>query len=156
MRDQMFSLRGALCLWLGLSMVSACSEEPKQVKPTPRPYKGQTQQATPADTPTVENTEERAADIRRVCDRKARTGTDISRCWSEESERRGSKKFDVEVRVMLLVAPSGKAQEANVLNSTPEGKQLEACIVEAVKGWDFPTGETVAPAQCNFILRPLM
>jgi len=150
--------RAALLLWLGLAGAGGCAEEPKQVRPTPRPYKAQTQtQAqTQTDTPTVENTEERAEEVRRVCNRKATTSTDLSRCWMEESERRGAKKFEVEVRLMLLVSPEGKAQEVNVLNSTAEFKQLEGCVADAVRGWSFPTGQTVAPAQCNFILRPVM
>lgn len=155
---KMFSIRsistsGALLLCAG--MMLGCTEEPKQVKPTARPYRGQVQ-PTQTDTPTVENTEERGEEIRRVCSRKAQTSTDLSRCWMEESERRGAKKFEVEVKMMLLVSPEGKAQEINVLNSNNEFKTLEGCVVEAVRGWNFPSGQTVAPAQCNFYLRPIM
>jgi len=151
------SKRGALllCLSAGFCLFSGCSDEPKQVKPTPRPYRGQQTQVQ-SDTPTVENTEERGEEIRRVCSRKAQTSTDISRCWMEESERRGAKKFDAQLNLQLLVSPEGKAQEINVINSTAELKTLEGCVVEAVRSWNFPTGQTVAPAQCNFLLRPMM
>jgi hypothetical protein len=154
MSSRSMSTSGALLLCLSAGMLWSCADEPKQVKPTSRPYKGQPQ--TQTDTPTVENTEERGEDIRRVCSRKAQTSTDISRCWMEESERRGAKKFDVELKLGLLVSPEGKAQEVNVLNSTAEFKALEACVVEAVRGWNFPSGQTMAPAQCNFLLRPMM
>ncbi len=146
---------GALLLCLGLFGLSGCAtDEPQQKRSTPRAYKNQTPGQT--DTPTVENTEERGEDIRKVCTRKAQTSSDMSRCWMSESERRGAKKFEVEIRVMLLVSPEGKAQEVNVLNPQAEYKDLEACIVDTVKSWDFPTGQTVAPAQCNFLLRPMM
>jgi hypothetical protein len=148
------SKRGALLLCLSAGVLLGCSEEPKQVKPTSRPYRGQTQ--VQSDTPTVENTEERGEEIRRVCSRKAQTSTDISRCWMEESERRGAKKFDVQLNLQLLVSPDGKAQEINVINSTAEFKVLEGCVADAVRTWNFPTGQTMAPAQCNFLLRPMM
>ena len=61
------------------------------------------------ETPTVENTEERGEDIRKVCSRKAQTSPDMSRCWMEESERRGAKKFEAQVSLTLMVAPDGKA-----------------------------------------------
>lgn len=145
----------ALLVCLSAGLLFGCSDEPQQVKPTQRPFRGQTQ-TQQTDTPTVENTEERGEEIRRVCSRKAQTSTDIGRCWMEESERRGAKKFEAEVKLMLLVSPEGKAQEINVLNSTAEFKALEGCVIEAVRGWNFPSGQTVAPAQCNFLLRPMM
>ena len=154
MRNRAMSTCGALFLCLSAGAFFGCSEEPQQVKPRQRAYKAAPQKDV--DTPTVENTEERGEDIRKVCSRKAQTSTDISRCWMEESERRGAKKFEAEIKLMLLVAPSGKAQEINVLNASPEFKALEGCVIEAVRSWDFPSGTTVAPAQCNFLLRPLM
>lgn len=134
-------------------LVGACSEPPKAVKPTPKPY---VKPETPAyETPTVENTEERAAEVRKVCTRKAQTSPDISRCWMQESERNGGKKFEAEIRISMLVGPDGQAQEANVLGGGAR-KELEACVLEAVKGWSYPTGQTVTPVQCNFYLRPIM
>lgn len=130
-----------------------CSEAPPTVKPTPKPY---TKQEAPAyETPTVENTEERAAEVRKVCARKAQTGTDISRCWSEEATRNGGKKFETEIRIFMLVAPNGTVQEANVLNPS-ERKELDACVLESARGWSYPSGQTVTPVQCNFFLRPIM
>lgn len=144
---------GLLLLWLG-GALCGCAEEPKQVRPTPRPYQAAPQTST--DTPTVENTEERGAEIRRVCNRKAQTSSDLSRCWMAESERRNAKKFEAELKLSLLVSPEGRAQEVTVINSNADYKDLEACIVDIVKSWDFPSGQTMAPAQCNFLLRPLM
>ena len=136
-----------------LCLASGCSEPPKAVKPTPKPY---VKPEAPAyETPTVENTEERAAEVRKVCTRKAQTSPDLSRCWMQESERNGGKKFEAEIRISMLVGPDGQAQEANVLNGG-ERKDLEGCVLEAVKGWSYPTGQTVTPVQCNFFLRPIM
>lgn len=130
-----------------------CSEAPPTVKPTPKPY---TKQEAPAyETPTVENTEERAAEVRKVCTRKAATGSDISRCWSEESTRNGGKKFEAEIRIFMLITPGGTVQEANVLNGG-ERKELESCVLEAARSWSYPSGQTVTPVQCNFFLRPIM
>jgi hypothetical protein len=154
MPNRSIKTSGALLLCLSAGMLFGCTEEPKQVRPTNRPFKGQPQ--TETETPTVENTEERGEDIRRVCTRKAQTSTDISRCWMEESERRGAKKFDAEIKLMLMIGPEGKAQEIKVLNPVTGLLTLESCVVEAVRGWNFPAGQTVAPAQCNFLLRPMM
>jgi hypothetical protein len=143
-------------LCLGSAALYGCSDDSQQVRRTSRPYRAPAASQTSTDTPTVENTEERGEEVRKVCNRKAQTSSDMSRCWMSESERRGAKKFEAEIKIMLLVSPDGKAQEVNVLNSTPEFKDLESCIVDVVKSWDFPSGQTVAPAQCNFLLRPLM
>jgi hypothetical protein len=147
---------GALILGLGGAGLSGCTDEPKQVRHTPRPYNKSGGEPVQVETPTVENTEERGEEVRKVCSRKAQTSSDMSRCWMQEAERRGGKKFEAEVRVMLYVSPEGKAQDVTILNSTPALTQLEACIAEAVKGWSYPTGQTVAPAQCSFYLRPIM
>lgn len=151
---------GALLLGLGLGVgalgLGGCADEPKQVRPTPRPYNRQSTEPVQTDTPTVENTEERGEEVRKVCSRKASTSSDMSRCWMQEAERRGGKKFEAEVRVMLYVSPEGKATEVTVLNPNAEMSSLEACIVDAVKGWSYPSGQTVAPAQCSFHLRPIM
>lgn len=156
-RSARLFLSGALLLGLGVGVagLGGCADEPKQVRPTPRPYNKPTE-PTQTDTPTVENTEERGEEVRKVCSRKAQTSSDMSRCWMQEAERRGGKKFEAEVRLMLYVSPEGRAQEVNVLNPVAEMGQLEACIVEAVKGWSYPSGQTVVPAQCSFHLRPIM
>src|SRR4051812_47099067 len=84
---------GALLLGLGLGLgsmgVGGCADEPKQVRPTSRPYNRT--EPVQTDTPTVENTEERSEDVRKVCSRKASTSSDMSRCWMQEAERRGGK-----------------------------------------------------------------
>ncbi len=145
---------GALLLGSALAIAgSGCSEPVQTAKPTPTPYNKPEKPVY--ETPTVENTEERAEDVRKVCNRKAQTSSDLSRCWMQESERIGAKKFDAEIRVNMLIGPDGHAQEASVMNPSPR-KELEACVLEAVKGWSYPSGQTVVPAQCTFILRPIM
>lgn len=138
---------------VAMCLVSGCSEPPKAVKPTPKPY---VKPEAPAyETPTVENTEERAAEVRKVCTRKAQTSPDLSSCWMQEAERSGGKKFEAEIRISMLISPDGKAQEASVLNGG-QRKELESCVLEVVKGWSYPSGQTVTPVQCNFYLRPIM
>lgn len=105
------------------------------------------------DTPTVENTEERGEEIRKVCTRKAATSPDLGRCWMDEAERSGNRKLEANIRVMLYVSGQGAVQDATVLNAVPELAQMEKCVVDAVKGWSYPSGQTVVPVQCNFLLR---
>jgi len=134
---------------------SGCAEEAKVVRQPPAPA-----YVKPApvqtDTPTVENAEERAEDIRKVCNRKATTSPDLGRCWQAESERIGGKKFEAQFRLMLYVQPDGTVSDLNILNPQDERKDLEKCVMEAVKSWPFPTGQTVSPVQCNFFMRAIM
>lgn len=133
-------------------LAAGCSEPQTTVKPTPKPY---VKAEAPAyETPTVENTAERSQEIQKVCSRKAQS-SEISSCWMAESERNGAKKFDAEIRIMMYVNPEGRVQDATILNPG-QRKQLEACVLEATKGWSYPSGQTVTPAQCNFYLRPIM
>lgn len=140
-----------IALW---GMAGGCSEPVQTAKPTGnKPY---VKPETPAyETPTVENTEERAEEVRKVCTRKAQTSSDMGRCWMQESERIGGKKFDAEIRINLLIGPDGHAQDATVANSGAR-KDLEACVLDVVKGWSYPSGQTVVPTQCTFVLRPIM
>lgn len=150
-------LLGSLCLSGALVGGSAgCSETSVSVPPkgAPRPARPYVKPAQQnADTPTVENTEERGEEIRRVCTRKAQTSPDLPRCWQEEAERSGNKKLEASIRVMLYVNGQGSAQDVSVLGSVPALSQMEGCVVEAVKSWSYPTGQTVVPVQCNFLLR---
>ena len=132
-----------------------CAEEKQVVRQPPSaPYVKPVQVQT--DTPTVENAEDRAEDIRKVCSRKASTSPDLGRCWMNESQRLGGKKFEAAFNVMLYVQPDGTVSETNLLNPAAERKELEQCVLDAIKSWPFPTGQTVAPVQCNFYLRAIM
>lgn len=145
---------GVLAIWgvcLGAGLFG-CAEDKPAVRPTPL----QARAAKPAavDTPTVENAEERAEEIRRVCNRKA--NTELPRCWSDEYDRTKNRKFSAQIDVMLTISPSGQAQDVEVLSPRPERKEIEQCVAELARGWTFPSGQTVAPVQCSFFLQSSM
>jgi hypothetical protein len=144
-------VRALALVWLGVGLI-ACAEEAPVVRSSEsrRPVK----KPGPVDTPTVENADDRAEEIRRVCNRKA--SSELTRCWSEEYDRTKNRKFAAQVNVMLTISPSGQAQEVEVLGPKPELKEFEKCIVESARSWTYPTGQTVAPVQCDFFLQSSM
>jgi hypothetical protein len=144
-------VRALAFVFLGASL-GACADDKPAVRPTPsraRPSK-----PVQVDTPTVENAEDRAEEIRRVCNRKA--SSELPRCWSEEFDRTKNKKFVGNVNVMLTISPSGEAQDVEVLNPKPELKEFEKCVADAARSWTYPSGQTVAPVQCDFFLQSSM
>lgn len=137
---------------LGMTLgagLAGCAEENPSVRPTPVRARPAPQKAV--DTPTVENAEDRAEEIRRVCNRKA--NTELPRCWSEEFDRTKNRKFSTQIDVMLTISPDGRAQDVEVLSPKPERKEIEQCVAESARSWSFPSGQTVAPVQCSFFLQ---
>lgn len=140
------ALLGA-CLGAGLM---GCAEDKPSVRP-PTAVRSRPAQQGAIETPTVENAEERAEEIRRVCNRKA--STELPRCWSEEFDRTKNRKFSTQIDVMLTISPDGRAQDVEVLSPKPDRKEIEQCVAELAKGWSFPSGQTVSPVQCSFFLQ---
>lgn len=143
-------------LWLLFStLVVGCGETKPLVKAAPKVYVPPAQPAS-VDTPSIENTQDRVQDIRKVCARKAATSPDLGRCWMAESERQSGKKFETEIRITMLIAVDGSVPEARVTNPVAGLGELETCVLEAVKSWPYPAGQIPAPVQCNFYLRSIM
>lgn len=129
---------------------AGCAEDKPTVRQT-APLRVRPSKPTFQETPTLENADDRAEDVRRICNRKA--STELPRCWSDEVERTNNKQLTVSVKLMITVSPEGKAIDVTVLEPVPAQATLEKCVADAAAGWIYPTGQTASPVQCNFFLR---
>ncbi len=111
----------------------------------------QTKDTGPGYVEQTENAEDRAETVRRVCTRKA--SSDLPQCWSDEAERKKNRKFETRIGLMLSISPQGKAEKIDVVSPQPEMNELERCVVDAARTWNFPDGATTAVVRCDFFLR---
>lgn len=80
-------------------------------------------------------TSEQLEEIQRV----ERVGqTSVIACYTAELERRGNKDLEGSVLVKILIGTDGSAQRVAIGKSTLKVPQVHSCIVEAIRGWEFP------------------
>jgi outer membrane biosynthesis protein TonB len=80
-------------------------------------------------------TSEQMEEIQRV----ERVGqTSVIACYTAELERRGDKNLEGSVLVKILIGTDGSAQRVVIGKSTLKVPRVHSCIVEAIRGWEFP------------------
>lgn len=80
-----------------------------------------------------------------------------NKCYSDVLEEKHSRGFQGSVRVSVTLAPDGensKATNVKILNSTLNDKQVQDCLVETIKGWDFPQLASGGEYSTQFNFRP--
>jgi hypothetical protein len=71
--------------------------------------------------------------------RTVRNGKDaITHCYTDEMERRNDRKLTGKVVVKILIGTSERAEQVVIGETTLKGTEFQTCIVDTVKGWEFP------------------
>lgn len=59
-------------------------------------------------------------------------------CYTRELERRGDKSFQGKVVIQIQIGTNGSARTVRIAQSTLKSPKVHKCIVETVRGWEFP------------------
>jgi hypothetical protein len=84
---------------------------------------------------------------------RSKTGTLQFDCYNHEVERTG-KKYQGYVSLLIVVVPGGKASEVKVTSSTIGSPEIEACIVESARKWEWPDVPGRAPYNGSVAFKP--
>ena len=92
------------------------------------------------DTPPVAQglTMEQMEEIKRV----ERIGqTALTECYTDELQRRGTKKLEGNVAFNILIGTNGAAQQVQITESSLNAPQAQQCMRQAIMRWEFPSPE---------------
>jgi hypothetical protein len=78
----------------------------------------------------------------------------ILRCFNEEMERQKNKTLTGRIMIKLLIGTTGAADQVTLGECTIRGAEFQACVIEAVKGLEFPTIRTPTPYTRAYDLSP--
>lgn len=62
----------------------------------------------------------------------------IIECYTEELERRQTKKLVGDVTVRILIGTTGRANQVTITESTLKAPEVHECIKQVIMRWDFP------------------
>lgn len=88
---------------------------------------------------------EKQADILEVLQHRQPTAR---KCYNDELNRRADRNFQGEITVIIEFSTKGSASEVHIDRNTLESPEVEGCLIEAIKGFEFP--ELAEPGQMNY------
>ncbi len=126
--------------------VAACGGSSKKVS-EPEPIV----EAEPEEEEEELIPEEKFEEIQGTFERKANT---VARCFPLAVEAGEVGKNDrVQVNVGLRIQPDGSPTNIEILGSSKPSETLDACVIEAVGRWQFPTLPSVLEYSYGFKLQ---
>ena len=78
----------------------------------------------------------------------------IIRCFSDEMERQKNKTLTGRIMIKLLIGTTGAADQVTLGECTIRSTEFQACVIEAVKGLEFPMIRTATPYTRAYDLSP--
>jgi len=61
------------------------------------------------------------------------------KCYSDVLNDKHDRAFKGSVAVLLTLEPSGKASDVKIVNSTLNNEEVQNCLIEKIKDFEFPT-----------------
>ena len=61
------------------------------------------------------------------------------KCYSDVLNEKHDRAFKGSVAVIVTLEPSGKASDVKIANSTLNNQEVHDCLIEKIKGFEFPT-----------------
>ena len=74
-------------------------------------------------------------------------------CYNKEVERTG-KKFEGNLTLSIVVQPGGKANPVKITESSVKSPEMEACVIEDVKSWEWPDVPSPTPYMGSIGFKP--
>ncbi len=75
----------------------------------------------------------------------ARKAIELQECWSDEYNKSKNRKWETNLNIQVMVAPSGKASAVKVLQASSPNENVERCVEKTIAGWSFPEGRNTLP-----------
>ena len=78
---------------------------------------------------------ERLGDIYLVLDER---DASAKKCYQDVLDEKGTRKFQGTVKLLLTLTTDGSAKDVRVVGGTLNNKEVNDCLVKAVKEFEFP------------------
>jgi hypothetical protein len=80
--------------------------------------------------------------------------TTIRRCYQDVLNDTNNRKLQGSVKLVITVGTAGKADAVKVVGGTLGNNDVETCLIETIKTFDFPQLATAGDVQHEFQFRP--
>ncbi len=77
-----------------------------------------------------------------------------AKCYTDVLNEKQDRKFQGQVTVVIHFEKTGVASDVKVITTTLNDAEVESCLVEKIKGFEFPVLETPGDMQYSYVFRP--
>jgi hypothetical protein len=77
-----------------------------------------------------------------------------AKCYTDVLNEKQDRKFQGQVTVVIHFEKTGVASDVKVITSTLNNEEVESCLVEKIKGFEFPVLETPGDMHYSYVFRP--
>ena len=76
------------------------------------------------------------------------------KCYSDVLNEKHDRSFKGTVAVLITLEPDGKASDVQIVNSTLNNKEVNDCLIEKLKEFEYPTLEHGGSMQYVYQFQP--
>jgi TonB family protein len=76
------------------------------------------------------------------------------KCYQDILNERQDRNFQGTVKVLIAISPGGQATDVRVVGGTLGDREVEACLVETIRAFEFPQVAQAGEVQYEFRFRP--
>lgn len=77
-----------------------------------------------------------------------------TKCYSDVLNEKHDRAFKGSVSVIIALEPSGQASDVRIASSTLDNKEVHDCLIEKIKGFEFPQIEHRGSMQYVYQFQP--
>jgi hypothetical protein len=129
-----------------LSAAIGCATTDPQAEPRYNIIKSDTPKAQEGGIPP-----ERQAEIQLVLQQR---DASTRNCYQLVLNEKNDRKFQGTVKVIMTIGTNSQATDVKVAGGTLQNAEVETCLVDTIKGFEFPKLEAGGEVQYEFMFRP--
>ena len=78
----------------------------------------------------------------------------VLRCYQDVLNEKHDRAFQGTVKLLITIQPSGHSSNVKVVGGTLNDREVQECLVEKIKGFEFPTLTQSGDTQYEYKFRP--
>lgn len=76
------------------------------------------------------------------------------KCYQDVLNEKHDRSFQGSVRLLISLEPSGSASDVKIVNSSLHSPEVESCLIDKVKEFEFPQLTQAGQVQYEYAFRP--
>jgi hypothetical protein len=136
----------ALLALASLALATGCATSDPQGEPRYNIIKDE-----PAKPPEGGIPPDKQAEIQLVLQQREAS---TRKCYQQVLNEKNDRAFQGSVRLIIAVGTNSQATDVKVAGGTLDNREVESCLVETVKGFEYPKLEAAGEVQYEFRFRP--
>jgi hypothetical protein len=78
----------------------------------------------------------------------------VRKCYQDVLNEKHDRSFQGSVRLLISLTPSGSVSDVKIVSSTLKSPEVEGCLTERVKEFEFPQLTAAGQVQYEYAFRP--